>query len=259
MTKVVKTKIRGGIAWITLNRPEAMNAISNAVRSELPAAVKAASDDPEVRVVIFSGAGEKAFCAGADIKEFTEVPSPLAWREDRVNGTWITELEKIRKPTIAAIHGYCLGGGLEIALACDIRIATRDARLGLPEVRVGVITGIGGSQRLRKVVGLGRALDMMLTGDHVDAQEAYQMGLVSRLAESGKHLEIAEEVGTRIAGNAPLATAAIKEVLREGGELPLADGKRLELDLLALLQSSEDRLEAAAAFKEKRKPNFKGR
>ncbi len=236
-----------------------MNAINDSIRSGLPAAIQAAGADPQVRVLVLHGKGERAFCAGADIKEFAPVPSPLAWREARRDGSWIAAFDALRKPIIAAIHGYCLGGGLEIALACDLRIATRDARLGLPEARVGVITGVGGSQRLRKVVGLGRALDMMLTGEHLDGVAAERIGLVSRLAEPGQHLELAGEVAQRIAGNAPLAVAAAKEVLRQGGELPLRDGMRLELDLAAMLMATEDRLEAAAAFREKRKPDFKGR
>ena len=233
-----------GIAWITLNRPQAMNAISQAVREQLPRCVREADADADVRVIVVRGAGDRAFCAGADIKEFVEVAAPADYRQSRVHDSWIKPFDEARKPIVASIHGHCLGG---------------DAVFAFPETGLGVIPGVGGSQRLLRVVGTGRAMDMLLTGDRLDAQRALAYGIVTRLVDRAGLAGETERLARTIAGKAPLATVFAKELVRKGAELELAAGVRLEVDLLSLLLNSEDRLEAARAFREKRAPRFAGR
>jgi enoyl-CoA hydratase/carnithine racemase len=255
----VLTEKRGHVAWITLNRPEAMNSINEQVRALLPRAIDDADKDNDVRVLVLRGAGERAFCAGADIKEFRAVAAPIEYRQSRVYEHWVSSLDRVRKPVIASIHGFCLGGGLEIALACDIRIASDDAQLGLPEVSQGTMPGAGGSQRLPRTVGLGRALDMVLSGERISAQEAHRIGLVSRLTPRDKLHAETERLAELIASRAPLAVVFAKEATRKGMEGDFAAGLKLELDLCTHLLQTEDRIEAGAAFREKRKPVFKGR
>jgi enoyl-CoA hydratase/carnithine racemase len=250
---------RGAVAWITLNRPEALNAINVEVREALPRLLREADADPQVRVIVLRGAGARGFCAGADIKEFVRVDSPADYRQSRVHDSWIRPFDEARKPIVASIHGYCLGGGMEIALACDIRIAARDAVFGLPETGLGVITGVGGSQRLARVLGMGLALDLILTGERIDAARAQAIGLVSRLSEPAALAADTEALAARIAAKAPLATMFAKEAVRKGRDLELAAGMRMEVGLLSLLLNTEDRLEAARAFAEKRAPDFSGR
>jgi enoyl-CoA hydratase/carnithine racemase len=259
MSAEVLYEVRDQIAWITLNRPQAMNAISDTIRAEIPKALAQAEADDQVRVIVFSGAGERAFCAGADVKGFNAVESLVKYRQGRAHTHWILAFDRTRKPIIAAIHGYCLGGGLEIAMACDIRIAAEGAKFGLPEVSRGTVPGSGGTQRLARLVGLGRALDIALSADHVSAEDALNMGLVSRLVPSAGLLASAEALAKRIAGHAPLSVLLVKEAVRGSLETDLPTGLRFEADLSALIVSTEDRLEAGAAFREKRKPNFKGR
>ena len=258
MTTVL-TETRDQVAWITLNRPEAMNALSVQLRAELAAAMRAAEADAEVRVVVLRGVGDRAFCAGADIKEFVEVPSPPAYRQARVPESWITPFDLTRKPIIASIHGYCLGGGLEVALACDIRIAAEDAQFGLPETGLGIMTGVGGSQRLPRMVGLAQALDMILTGDRIDGRRAREIGLVTRVVPRADLAAETEALALRLAARPPMAMAFAKEAVRAAQDLPLRDGMRLEIDLITHLLNTEDRLEAARAFRQKRKPHFTGR
>ncbi|HEY0297392.1 MAG TPA: enoyl-CoA hydratase/isomerase family protein [Bordetella sp.] len=259
MSGTVITEVRDGVAWLTLNRPEALNAINEAVRAELPAALAAADAREDVRVVVLRGAGPRAFCVGADIKEFSAVGSALAWRQQRAHRHWISAFDRVVKPTIAAVHGHCLGGGLEIALACDIRIAADDASFGFPETGHGIIPGAGGTQRITRLLGQGVALDLVLTGERIDAARALAMGLVSRVAPAAGLAELAAAVAARIAERPPLAVQFAKEAVRAGAELPLAAGLRYETDLSAHLINTEDRLEAARAFREKRKPVFTGR
>lgn len=250
---------RDAVAWVTLNRPQAMNAINDDLRAQLPAALRTADADPAVRVIVISGAGERAFCAGADIKGFTEAPSPAQYRQQRLQGHWTEAFDNAKKPVIAAIHGYCLGGGLEMALACDIRIAADDATFALPEVSRGTLPGAGGTQRLTRVIGMGRALDMLISADRIDAAEALRVGLITRLTTRDQLLPKAQELAQRIAGHAPLAVMFAKEAMRKGTSPDFAAGLKYETDLLALLLDTEDRKEAGRAFREKRKPNFKGR
>jgi enoyl-CoA hydratase len=220
---------RFDVSVLTLNRPAARNAD---MRRELTAAVHAAADDSAVRALVIRGAGEKAFCAGADIKEFVPPASLVDERELRVGPKWTDALAVCRKPTVAAIHGYCLGGGLEIALACDIRVATEDAVFGLPEVRRAIIPGAGGTQRLPRVVGLGPALRMILTGEHIDAAEALRIGLVSEVGDLDAAVARLADAFRR---TGPRAVAYAKEAVMRGLELPLVDGLRLEGDLSTLL------------------------
>ena len=259
MGNEVLYEVRDQIAWITLNRPQAMNAISETIRAEIPVALARAEADDPVRVIVFSGAGERAFCAGADVKGFNAVDSLVKHRQGRAHTHWILAFDRVRKPMIAAIHGYCLGGGLEIALACDIRIAAEGAKFGLPEVSRGTLPGSGGTQRLARMVGLGRALDIALTADHVSAEDAFNMGLVSRLVPRTELMAFAEALAKRIASHAPLSVLLVKEAVRNSLETDLPTGLRIEADLSTLIASTEDRVEAGAAFREKRKPNFKGR
>ncbi|MEQ1776826.1 MAG: enoyl-CoA hydratase/isomerase family protein [Burkholderiales bacterium] len=259
MTAEVLYDVRDQTAWITLNRPEAMNAISENMRAAIPEALARAEADDNVRVIVFSGAGERAFCAGADVKGFVAVESLVKNRQSRAHTHWILAFDRARKPIIAAIHGYCLGGGLEIALACDIRIAADGAKFGLPEVSRGTLPGSGGTQRLARMVGLGRALDIALSADHIGAEDAFRMGLVSRLVPRAELMSAADALAKRIAEHAPLSVLLVKEAVRGSLETDLPTGLRIEADLSTLIASTEDRIEAGAAFREKRKPKFKGR
>jgi enoyl-CoA hydratase/carnithine racemase len=258
VTRCVRYSVSDHIATITLNRPEVLNAIDSAMRTELPVAVRQAAADPDVRVILLQGAGERAFCAGADITEFNAGRSLVEERASRCAPTWIDVLAEVTKPVVAAIHGYCLGGGLEIALACDIRVAAADSVFGLPEVRLGIVPGAGGTQRLPRTVGVGAALRLILTGDRIDAPEAHRLGLVSEIVEPDQLVTHATELAARIARGGPLALAYAKEAVRRGSELPLADGLRLEADLATLLVSTDDRREGANAFAERRPPVYRG-
>jgi enoyl-CoA hydratase/carnithine racemase len=246
-----------GVGWITLNRPSVINAINDAMRHEVPRALRALDEDPQVRVIVLRGAGERGFCAGADLKESRPPATPFAARSPQASSNWIRAFDGVAKPMIAAVHGYCFGGGLEIALACDLRIAAADAVFSLPETGLGLIPGGGGTQRLPRMVGLARALDLLLTGDRIDGNEAYRIGLVTRLTPTAATL--ADEAGAlarRIAERPPLATRLCKEAARNGLELELGAGLRLEKDLFTMLLGTEERREAVAAFRDKRAPVF---
>jgi enoyl-CoA hydratase/carnithine racemase len=248
-----------GVGWIILNRPGQINAINQALREETRRALEALDNDPQVGAIVIRGMGGRGFCAGADIKSQADSSSLPAVRNGLTPG-WIEAFDKVRKPVIAAIHGFCLGGGLEIAMACDIRIAAPSAVFGLPETGLGLIPGGGGTQRLPRIIGLGRALDYLLTGDRFDAVEAHRIGLVSRLTASNESLiDEVQAIAERIASKPAAASAYVKEAARDGLELHLAAGLKLEKDLFVLLMSTDDRKEAAAAFKEKRPPVFTGR
>ena len=247
------------VGWIVLNRPGQINAINPALRREVTQALALLDADLDVGAIVIRGAGERGFCAGADIKSQSDAASLPTLRAE-MTPSWIEALDRVRKPVIAAIHGYCLGGGLEISLACDMRVASPNAMFGLPETGLGLIPGGGGTQRLPRIVGLGRALDLLLTGDRIDAAEAHRIGLVSRLSASDDSLlDEVQALAERIASKPPAASAYAKEAARDGLELDLRAGLKLEKDLFVLLMSTEDRREAAAAFKEKRKPAFTGR
>ena len=253
----VELERRRGVAWVTLNRPAAVNAINDAIRRHLPTVLEELNADPNTRVIVLQGAGERGFCAGADLKEKPATDNPLDAAVLRTRSSWIEAFDRVSKPLIAAIHGYCLGGGLEIALACDLRVASSDAVFGLPETGLGLIPGGGGTQRLPRIVGLGRALDLLMTGDRVDAAEAYRIGLVTRLTADRAALAVeVAALAERIAARPPVATAFAKEAATVGLQLDLPAGLRLERALFTMLLSSDERREALNAFREKRQPQF---
>ncbi|HSM06006.1 MAG TPA: enoyl-CoA hydratase-related protein [Longimicrobiales bacterium] len=247
-----------GIAVVTLNRPDKLNALNEAVRQQLMEVVDALATDDRVKVAILHGAGEKAFVAGADIGEFAE-RTPGEQREVYLRRRVYDALAAFPKPAIAAIHGYCLGGGSELALACDVRVADRTARFSQAEIRIGLIPGAGGTQRLARLVGPGQALRIALTGDMVEAEEAHRIGLVEFLVDEGEHLEKALELAGRMARWSPVSLRLIKQSVRAAMEAPLSAGLELEKELFLAAFASEDGREGVRAFIEKRTPEFKGR
>jgi E-phenylitaconyl-CoA hydratase len=250
--------VRDRVATITLNRPEAMNALDPESRAALAECWRRVSDDDAIRVSILTGSGDRAFCTGADLKKTMPPKESFAQLtfgvEDASEAFFGSD-----KPIICAINGYALGGGLELALACDIRIAAENARFGQPEVRVGSIPGGGGTQRLPRAVGLSDAMLMLLTGDMIDSAEALRIGLVSRVVPLAKLLDEAHTIAIRIAANAPLAVRAVKRLALQGAHLPLADSIRVERMTWGLLRDTEDRIEGRLAFQQKRPPVFRGR
>jgi E-phenylitaconyl-CoA hydratase len=253
------------IATLTINRPLAMNALDRETLASLNKAWIDFRDNPELWVAIITGAGVKAFCAGADIKVLSHyynstTPTERKAKADREPGLGgITRNLEIGKPIIAAVNGYCLAGGLEIALACDIRIASETATFGLTEVSRGIMPGAGGTQRLPRLIPLGKSLEMILTGESIDAREAYRIGLVNKVVSSDQLLPEAMKLAERICRNAPLAVRAAKEAVYRGLDLPLSEGLRLEEFLADPVRQSEDAKEGPRAFFEKRPPLFKGK
>ncbi|HXG16618.1 MAG TPA: enoyl-CoA hydratase-related protein [Calidithermus sp.] len=252
------------VVTITINRPEAMNAIDPETHEALVAAWTRFRDDDEAWVAILTGAGDRAFSAGADLKKMIPAAfsggrgyDPVAHNAYGLGG--ITRGLEIWKPMIAAINGFCLAGGLEQALACDFRIAAEHARFGLTEVRWAIMPGAGGTQRLPRVVGLTRAMEMILTAEPIDAQEALRIGLVNRVVPLPRLMEEARALAETLCERGPLALRAAKEAVLRGLSLPLADGLRLEAFLAGTLRGTEDAAEGPRAFAEKRKPNFKAR
>ena len=255
----VRYEAQDGIAMLTLDRPDVLNAMNNAMRAQLLEIFTRLRTDDAIKVVVVTGAGDRAFCAGADIREFLEPPTPTHFREARKRLDFRAEMERCSQPIIAAIRGFALGGGLELALACDIRIAAEDAHLGLTEINLAIIPGGGGTQRLPRLVGRGKALEMILTGMRVPAAEALRIGLVERVVPVAELLSAAQTLARQIADKAPIALRYAKEAVVGGLGLPLADGIRLENDLSTLLRTTEDRVEGAKAFVEKRKPQWTGK
>lgn len=256
--KVVKYETRGRVAVVTINRPEKRNALDGQVRCAFLGAIDTARRDESVRCVIVTGAGEKAFIAGADIAEF-EGRSPVdQWRVMKAP-TIFDAVERLPKPVIAAINGYCLGGGMELALACDVRIASSSAKFGQPEVNLGIIPGGGGTQRLPRIVGLGTALRLILGGDMVGADEALRIRLVEEVVEAERLMERALALAETMASKSPVALAAAKEATRAALSLPLDRGLDLETALFQLCFSSADKVEGVRAFLEKRAAEFTGR
>jgi enoyl-CoA hydratase len=248
-----------GVAQLTIHRPEKLNALNAAVLGELDEALGRVEGDSSIRGLILTGAGEKAFVAGADIGELA-VGNAAAAREMSLRGQRVMRrLERMGKPSVAAINGYALGGGLELALACTVRIASENAKLGLPEIKLGILPGYGGTQRLPRLVGRGRALEMLLTGDPVDAAEAERIGLVNRVAPAGELLGAARALLLRMLANAPGAAAAILEAVDSGLDVGLDAGLRFEAETFAGLATTQDAAEGVNAFLEKRKPVFKGK
>jgi enoyl-CoA hydratase len=249
---------KSAIAHLTINRPKALNALNQVTLREISAALEEASADSAVSGLILTGAGEKAFVAGADIKEVAAIAGVRATTFARYGQSVLDRIENLGKPVIAAVNGFALGGGCEIALACTFRIAATTARFGLPEVKLGIIPGFGGTQRLPRLVGKGRALQMMLTADPIDAQEAHRIGLVNEVVEPSRLIARAEEILKKIEANGPLGVRLCMEAVNRGLEVSLAEGLVLESALFGLSATSSDKTEGTTAFLEKRPARFTG-
>jgi enoyl-CoA hydratase/carnithine racemase len=250
---------KGAIAYVTVNRPKVLNALNARTIAELRGAFEDARADEAVRGVILTGAGGRAFVAGADIGELATVTA-VEGAEMTSRGQAVTGLiENLGKPVIAAVRGFALGGGCELAMACSIRLATEDARFGQPEVKLGVIPGYGGTQRLPRLVGRGRALQLILSGGMISGQEAYRIGLVNEVVPADGLIARAEAILQQIMGNAPLAVKYAMEAVNKGLETSQAEGLVMESSFFALCASTEDKKEGTSAFLEKRAPKFAGR
>jgi enoyl-CoA hydratase len=261
MTKYTNILVeqRGAVTLVTLNRPEALNALSSQVLEDLIAAFAAFEADPKQRCAVVTGAGEKAFAAGADIKEMADKPAAGFYAEDFF-ARWQSQFTgAVRKPWIAAVNGFALGGGCELAMMADFILAADTARFGQPEIKLGVVPGMGGSQRLARAVGKGRAMELILTGRMIDAAEAERIGLVARVVPVADLLDTALKVAGEIAAMPPLAVLAAKELVNAAEQLPLEEGIRLERRLFHMLAATEDKAEGMAAFVEKRPAVWKGR
>ncbi|WP_242153483.1 enoyl-CoA hydratase/isomerase family protein [Sphingomonas sp. BAUL-RG-20F-R05-02] len=253
-------ELDGPIGRIILDRPNQINAINGNIRRCLPEALSMLDARVDIRVIVIRGNGPRGFCAGADIKENGDVESAIEAQHRLRTQHWVDAFERISTPTIAAIHGVCMGGGLELALACDIRMASADAVFALPESGLGLLPGAGGTQRMPRLIGIGPALDMMLTNDRLDAATAHRLNIVTRLHEDREALFTAADLlAEKIAAKPPVATQMVRRAVLASAVLSLKEGLGLERDLFALLLTTEDRREAATAFKEKRPPQFSGR
>ncbi len=249
---------RGSVAVLTINRPEKRNALNIQTRAEGAAALDELREDESVRVVVITGAGDKAFIAGADIAEFAG-RTAVTQREVMLGRSLFTAIDAFPKPVIAMVNGYCLGGGCELAMACDIRIASDKASFGQPEINLGIIPGGGGTQRLARLVGEGKAMELILTGDIIDAQAAHAIGLVNTVVPASDLEAKTMELANRIAEKSPIALRMAKESVKTASRSNLDEGLRREIDLFAITFSSEDKNEGVAAFLEKRKAQFKGK
>lgn len=259
MYKTLLYEKRENIGILTINRPDKLNAISNELTSELKELLDEIENDEELRVLVVTGAGDKAFVAGADISELVDRDARLGRKVSRERQEIFSRLENLHVPVIAAVNGYALGGGLELALACSIRLCSEKAQFGAPEVKLGIIPGDGGTQRLPRLVGLGRAMEMVLTGDFIDAQEAFRIGLVNRVVPQEQLMESAMELARTIGSRPPLAVRFAKEAVNRSQEGSTVSGFSLESFLHALSCTTEDKKEGVSAFLEKRKGTFKGK
>ncbi len=256
--KTIRLEQKEGIGYLTLNRPEVRNAFNQEMIDELQEALRVIDKDNEIRVLIITGAG-KAFQAGADIAELSLMAPMdiLRWNEGivRINGS----LEKLRQPVIAAINGAAMGGGLELAISCTLRIMAESAKMALPEVKLGIIPGTGGTQRLPRLIGKGLAAELLLTGDVITAKDAYRVGLVNRVVPDGETVKAAEELARKIMSNAPVAVEMAKDALEIGKDLPLEHAVQYSQKNCVICFSTKDMKEGMTAFLEKRKPNFVGK
>jgi enoyl-CoA hydratase len=249
----------GAVVTVTINRPKTLNALNAATLDELRRVALSVRHDAAVRVMILTGAGEKSFVAGADINELAEL-TPAAARDHARAGQHVLDLiENLGKPSIAAINGYALGGGCELAMACTVRIAADTARLGQPEINLGLIPGYAGTQRLARLVGRSRALDLLLTGDPIGAEEAYRLGLVNRVVPAAELKTAARALAGSLAAKAPLAVRYLLDAVNKGLTMPLQEAQAFEGALFGLAVATEDMREGTRAFLEKRPPAFKGR
>jgi enoyl-CoA hydratase len=250
---------RDGIAFVTLNRPKVLNALNTPTWKDLRTAFEHARDDTEVRGVILTGSGDKAFIAGADISELAEAGAIEAEASSRFGQGVLELIENLGKPVIAAINGFALGGGCETAMACTIRIAVETARFGQPEVKLGLLPGGGGTQRLPRLVGKGRALQLILSGEMIGAQEAYRIGLVNEVVAAANLIPRAEAILKQITANAPIAIKFALEATNKGLDAGQSEGFALEASYFGICAATEDKKEGTSAFLEKRAPQFRGR
>ena len=257
--KTILYERRAATALVTLNRPQVMNALSHETLSELRQAFEAARIDDQVKGVILTGAGDRAFIAGADIGELARATPIDAERQTRTGQALFNLVENLGKPVIAAINGIALGGGCEAALACTLRLAVPAAKFGQPEIKLGLIPGFGGTQRLPRLVGKGIALQLILTGEMISAEEALRIGLINEIVQPEALIDRAEAILALIGANAPLAVGFALEAVNRGMECSLPEGLALEGVLFSLCASTDDKKEGTAAFLEKRRPNFQGR
>jgi enoyl-CoA hydratase len=247
------------VAVVTINRPDKLNALDDRTMEELDAAFATLGNDAGVRGVILTGAGEKAFVAGADIGELAR-QSPIEGKERSAHGQRVLDrIENLGKPVVAAVGGFALGGGCELAMACHVRVASDNAKLGTPEVKLGLMCGYGGTQRLSRLVGKGRALELLLTGEMIDAQEAWRIGLVNKVVPRPKLLEESEALLRKMLANGPVSLRSVIEAVNSGLEMPFAEGQHLEATLFGLICTTEDMKEGTKAFLEKRPPKFQGK
>jgi enoyl-CoA hydratase/carnithine racemase len=250
---------KGSIAYITISRPKVMNALNRATIAELKVAFEDAQDDPAVRGVILTGAGDNAFAAGADIGEVVNETALQAEESTRTGQAVTSLIENLGKPVIAAVNGFALGGGCELAMACTIRIASDSAKFGQPEVKLGIMPGYGGSQRLPRLVGKGRALQIILSGEVIVAQEAYRIGLVNEVVPLASLIPRAEAILNQINANGPVGVKYSIEAVNKGMDTSLEEGLRIEASLFAICAATEDKKEGTSAFLAKRAPQFQGR
>lgn len=250
---------KGAIAYVTVNRPKVLNALNTPTWSDLRKAFEDARDDAAIRGVILTGAGDKAFIAGADIGELARVSAFEAEQSSRFGQGVLDLIENLGKPVVAAVNGFALGGGCETAMACTIRLALETARFGQPEVALGLVPGGGGTQRLPRLVGKGRALQVILSGDMISAQEAYRIGLVNEIVPAAELITRAEAILHKIASNAPIAIKFALEAANKGMETSQGEGLLLEAAYFGLCAATEDKKEGTSAFLEKRAPQFRGR
>src|SRR5882757_1860600 len=250
---------KGAIAYVTLNRPKVLNALNKRTWEDLKAAFEDAQDDAAVRGVILTGAGDKAFIAGADISELAQVSAVEAEKSSAFGQDVLNAIENLGKPVVAAINGFALGGGCETAMACTIRIAVEHAKFGQPEVKLGLLPGGGGTQRLPRLVGKGRALQLILSGGLISAQEAYRIGLVNGVVPAADLITRAKSILKEIAANAPIAVKFSLEAANKGMDTSQAEGFALEASYFGICAATEDKKEGTSAFLEKRAPKFRGR
>ena len=255
--EMIATETQGRVAVVRLNRPQALNALCDQLMGELGEALRGFDADPNIAAIVITGS-EKAFAAGADIKEMQSRTYPAVYLDDFIGKRWET-VTKVQKPVIAAVAGYALGGGCELAMMCDIIVAGDNARFGQPEINLGIIPGAGGTQRLTRAVGKSKAMDMVLTGRMMDAQEAERSNLVSRVVPAGEVVAVAVKMGEAIAALSAPAVATAKEAVNRAFETTLAEGVKFERRVFHALFATEDQKEGMSAFAEKRKPAFRNR